>query len=75
MTIEELIKKYVDKPIVKITVEELIKKYAPSRNDLIKMYARYAICDNCPLRQQCTVKYESMEKCINYLISVLEIEK
>lgn len=58
-----------------MTIEELIKKYAPNRNNLIEMYAKSAMCDVCPLRHQCPVKWEAIQKCVNYLTRILETEE
>lgn len=58
-----------------MTIEELIKKYACNCNELINIYAEYASCENCPLKKQCPVKGDGVQKCADYLTSVLEVEK
>ena len=57
-----------------MTISELIRECALTDIELIKMYAGYVDCGDCPLRKKCTVKYEGMQDCVDYLASVLEVE-
>ena len=66
-----------------MTIQELMYKYGSVNDELdvelIKMYSNYAMCDECLLKQKCTVPddvkstFESIELCERYLMSVLEV--
>ena len=57
-----------------MTVSELFRECTLPDAELIKIYAKEVCCDDCPLKKKCTVKIESIPKCVDYLMNVLEVE-
>lgn len=62
-----------------MTIQELIKKYGCANDEfdvtLIKLYAGNVLCDECPMTEQCPVKWRGIRKCFEYLMEVLEVEE
>lgn len=60
-----------------MTIQELIKEYEFNNDkfdiELIQLYAKYAICEYCPLVRQCAAIFEDPQECVNYLMSVMEL--